>query len=93
MTALKEYITDGLKRGTLQRSEAPDACSFFFIDKKDGKLCPVQDYRPLNAIIWKNAAPIPLILELINKLLVTCSNEAQRPGLPVIHLGTTVASR
>ena len=36
--ALKEYIDDGLKRGTLRRSEAADACSFFFIDKKDGKL-------------------------------------------------------
>jgi hypothetical protein len=35
---LKDYIKDGLKRGTLRRSEAPDACSFFFIDKKDGKL-------------------------------------------------------
>jgi len=69
MTVLKEYITDGLKRGTLQRSEAPDACSFFFIDKKDGKLRPVQDYRPLNAITRKNAAPIPLIPELIDKLL------------------------
>ena len=50
MTALKEYIADSLKRGTLQRSEALDACSFFFINKKDGKLCPVQDYRPLNTI-------------------------------------------
>jgi len=69
MTALKEYITDGLKRGMLQRSKAPDACSFFFINKKDGKLRPVQDYRPLNAITRKNAALIPLILELINKLL------------------------
>jgi len=69
MTALKEYITDSLKRGTLQRSEAPDACSFFFIDKKDGKLHPVQDYRPLNAITRKNMAPIPLIPELIDKLL------------------------
>jgi len=69
MTALKEYITDGLKRGTLQRSEALDACSFFFIDKKDGKLRPVQDYRPLNIITRKNAAPIPLIPELIDKLL------------------------
>jgi len=53
----------------LQRSEAPDACSFFFINKKDGKLHPVQDYRPLNVITRKNAAPIPLIPELINKLL------------------------
>jgi hypothetical protein len=35
---LKDYIEDGLKRGTLHCSEAPDACSFFFIDKKDGKL-------------------------------------------------------
>ena len=67
--ALQEYITDGLKRGTLRRSEAADACSFFFIDKKDGKLHPVQDYRPLNAITKKNAAPIPLILELVDKLL------------------------
>jgi hypothetical protein len=41
---LKDYIEDGLKRGTLHRLEAPDACSFFFINKKDGKLRPVQDY-------------------------------------------------
>jgi hypothetical protein len=67
--ALKEYIEDGLKRGTLHRSEAPDACFFFFIDKKDGKLRPVQDYRPLNAITRKNVAPIPLIPKLIDKLL------------------------
>jgi len=67
--ALKEYIEDGLKRGTLRRSKAPHTCSFFFIDKKDGKLQPVQDYRPLNAITVKNAAPIPLIPELVNKLL------------------------
>ena len=66
---LKEYIEDGLKRGTLRQSEAPDACSFFFIDKKDGKLRPVQDYRPLNVITRKNVAPIPLIPELIDKLL------------------------
>jgi len=69
MTVLKEYITDGLKRGMLQRSKVLDACSFFFINKKDGKLYPVQDYRPLNAITRKNVAPILLILELINKLL------------------------
>ena len=67
--ALEKYITDGLAQGSLRRSEAPDACSFFFIDKKDGKLRPVQDYRPLNDITRKNAAPIPLIPELVDKLL------------------------
>jgi hypothetical protein len=35
---LKDYIEDGLKQGILCHSEASDACSFFFIDKKDGKL-------------------------------------------------------
>jgi hypothetical protein len=69
LQALKEYLEDGEKRGTLQRSKAPNACSFFFIDKKDGKLCPVVDYRPLNEITKKNVAPIPLIPELVDKLL------------------------
>ena len=69
---LKEYIEDGLKQGTLRQSEATDVCSFFFIDKKDGKLQPVQDYQPLNAITKKNTAPIPLIPELIDKLLGAC---------------------
>ena len=67
--ALQDYITTGLKTGILRRSEAPNACFFFFIDKKDGKLWPVQDYRPLNDITVKNAAPIPLIPELVDKLL------------------------
>jgi len=67
--ALEKYITDGLTQGSLHRSEALDAYSFFFIDKKDGKLHPVQDYRPLNDITRKNAAPIPLIPELVDKLL------------------------
>jgi hypothetical protein len=69
LQALKEYLEDGEKRGTLRRSKAPNACSFFFIDKKDGKLRPVVDYRPLNEITKKNAAPIPLIPELVDKLL------------------------
>jgi hypothetical protein len=69
LQALKEYLEDGEKRGTLRHSKAPNACSFFFIDKKDGKLCPVVDYRPLNEITKKNAAPIPLIPELVDKLL------------------------
>src|SRR5579863_3413413 len=67
--ALQEYITTGLQTGTLRRSEAPDVCSFCFIDKKDGKLRLVQDYRPLNDITIKNAALIPLIPELVDKLL------------------------
>ena len=40
----------------------------FRSDKKDGDLRPVQDYRALNDITIKNAAPLPLIPELIDKL-------------------------
>ncbi len=47
------------------------ASPFFFVDKKDGKLWPVQDYRALNDVKIKNAAPLPLIPELINKLCGT----------------------
>jgi hypothetical protein len=69
LQALKEYLEDGEKQETLRWSKAPNACSFFFIDKKDGKLWPVVDYHPLNEITKKNAAPIPLIRELVDKFL------------------------
>jgi hypothetical protein len=44
------------------------ASPFFFVGKKDGKLRPVQDYRDLNDITVKNATPLPLIPDLIDKL-------------------------
>jgi len=44
------------------------ATPVFFVKKKDGKLCLVQDYRALNTMTMKNKYPLPLILELIEKL-------------------------
>jgi len=44
------------------------ASPFFFVDKKDGKLRPCQDYWALNEGTIKNAYPLPLISELIDKL-------------------------
>ena len=41
---------------------------FFFVDKKDGKLRPCQDYQFLNEHMIKNAYPLPLISELLDKL-------------------------
>jgi hypothetical protein len=66
--ALKEYIMDHLCKGYIRPSKSPMASPFFFVDKKDGKQCPVQDYRALNDITIKNMAPIPLIPDLIDKL-------------------------
>ena len=67
-TALKEYITEHLRKGYIHPSTSSMASPFFFVDKKDGKLRPVQDYCKLNDITVKNAAPLPLIPDLIDKL-------------------------
>jgi hypothetical protein len=66
--ALKEYIEEHKQKGYIHPSKSPMASPFFFVDKKDGKLRPVQDYCVLNNITIKNAAPLPLIPELIDKL-------------------------
>jgi len=42
--------------------------SFFFIKKKNGKLRPVQDYRPVNSWTIKNRYLLPLIPSLIDRL-------------------------
>ena len=44
------------------------AAPVFFVKKKDGKLCLVQDYHALNAMTMQNKYPLLLILELIAKL-------------------------
>ena len=50
----KEFIEENLKTGRIQPSKSPQASPFFFVKKKDGKLCPVQDYQYLNDHMIKN---------------------------------------
>ena len=66
--ALKKFITEQMEKGYIRKSKSPYASAFFFIKKKDGKLCPIQDYRKLNQhTIW-NKYPLPLIPELISQV-------------------------
>ena len=44
------------------------ASPFFFVAKKDGGLRPCQDYCYLNEGTVKNAYPLPLISELIDRI-------------------------
>jgi Reverse transcriptase (RNA-dependent DNA polymerase) len=44
------------------------ASPFFFVKKKDGKLRPCQDYQYLNNWTVKNAYPLPLISEIMDKI-------------------------
>ena len=66
--AYKVFINEHLKSGKIRKSQSPQASPFFFVQKKDGRLQPCQDYRYLNEHTVKNAYPIPLISTLIDKL-------------------------
>jgi Reverse transcriptase (RNA-dependent DNA polymerase) len=65
---LHKFVVEHSKWGTIRPSKSPYKVRFFFIKKKDGKLQPVQDYRPVNQWTIHNAYPLLLILELIDRL-------------------------
>ena len=66
--ALTNFLNEHLEKGYIQPSKSPYSSPFFFIKKKDRKLCPVQDYHHINQYTVWNNYPLPLILELINKV-------------------------
>jgi len=49
-----KLVAEHLERGTIRPSWGPYAANLFFVKKKDGKLRPVQDYRPVNKWTKKN---------------------------------------
>ena len=65
---LDKFLKENLDKGYIRPSQSPMASPFFFVDKKDGKLRPCQDYRYLNEHTIKNAYPLPRITELLDKL-------------------------
>ena len=65
---LDKFLKENLEKGYIQPSKSPMASPFFFVDKKDGKLWPCQDYWALNEGTIKNTYPLSLISELIDKL-------------------------
>ena len=67
-TQLEEFLKENLETHWIRPSKSPVASPFFFVEKKDRELQPVQDYRKLNEMTIKNQYPLPLISELIDKL-------------------------
>jgi hypothetical protein len=65
---LKGFLEENLDKNYVRKSKSEQAVPFFFVDKKDGKLRPVQDYRYLNEWTIKDAYPLPLISDLMDKL-------------------------
>jgi hypothetical protein len=60
------FLEEALATGCIRQSKSPLRAPVFFIKKKDGKLCFVQDYRALNVITRKNQYLLPLIDDLIH---------------------------
>jgi hypothetical protein len=67
-TEMDVFLEEALATGCIRRSKSPLRAPVFFIKKKDGKLCFVQDYQALNVITRKNRYPLPLIDDLIHWL-------------------------
>ena len=65
---LDKFLKENLEKGYIRPSQSPMASPMFFVAKKDGKLRPCQDYRYLNQRTIKNAYPLPLINEILDKL-------------------------
>jgi hypothetical protein len=65
---LDKFLDKNLEKGYIRPSQSPQASPFFFVKKKDGRLRPCQDYRYLNDWTIKNAYPLPLISEIMDKL-------------------------
>ena len=66
--AVDQFVEDELKAGKIHESKSPYASPCFFITKKDGSCCLVQDYRKINAFMVKDKTPLPRIDNLLDVL-------------------------
>src|SRR6266436_5925235 len=62
------FSQEHLKRGTIRESWSPYAANLFFVKKKDGKLRPVQDYRPIETRTRRNENVSALSPQVIDRL-------------------------
>jgi len=65
---ISKIVAEHLSRGTIRPGIGPYAANVFFVKKKDGKLRPVQDYRPVNKWTKKNRNVSPLIPQVVDRL-------------------------
>ena len=65
---LNQWLDEQLKARLIVESKSRYTALCFYIPKKDGSLCLVQDYQKLNQVTIKDKIPLSLIEEVINKL-------------------------
>ena len=65
---VEAFLDDQLSKGYICLSNSQQTSLVFFVPKKDRKKHMVQDYQYLNEWTIKNNYPLPLILQLVDKL-------------------------
>jgi hypothetical protein len=65
---LHTWVHKNLEKKFIRELKSPYACPMFFIKKKNGDYCIIQDYWQLNQFTVPDATPLPLITLLIEKL-------------------------
>src|SRR5258706_220179 len=65
---LDAFLRENLANGRIHLSKSPIGAPVFFVKKKEGSLCLVQDYRKLNEITVKNSYPLPLVSNMLTWL-------------------------
>jgi hypothetical protein len=69
LAVLKEFLEENLVKGFIRESKSPAGAPILFTPKKDRGLRLCVNYRGLNAITVKNRYPLPLITEIIDRVL------------------------
>ncbi|KAG9122095.1 hypothetical protein FRC07_001668, partial [Ceratobasidium sp. 392] len=66
--ALKEYLNKELKDSKIRPSKSITAAPCFYVNKADGGLRLVVDYRKINTITKPDQFPMPIQADLVEKL-------------------------
>jgi hypothetical protein len=69
LRVLREYLESAMAKGWIQPSESPAGAPILFVPKSDGSLRLCVDYRGLNRVTKKNRYPLPLIPEILDRLV------------------------
>ena len=69
LKALREYLDENMRKGFIRPSTSPFGSPVLFVKKPDGSLRLVIDYRALNRMTVKNRYPLPLISEMLDRLV------------------------
>ena len=68
MEEIKKQIKELLEKVYIRRSLSPWGAPVLLVEKKDGSLRMVVDYRVLNEVTIKNKYPLPMINDLFDQL-------------------------